>query len=487
MKKYIGFQLITCIIFFAGTLSESTAQIIDNIDHQRVRDGSKSQIDNVIIFIRHGRNQNIKPWNIAPGSVETICNTLADFFKTEKKNYPNLKEGRIKVFYISPEFERDLKIDQKTWTNRFSKTAKAIENAAKNYSSREIDFTRLNLPAATSYEGFKSWYCPQHSLISDACNNNIKVIEQNDAISHLKQRINSTTHPISIYILARSLSIGLSNRLVEHSTGRTKKVKENLKESLNNTKDDDFYNYYWLINRNKIAWENMSRVPISESSQGKCENISYNDNFKDELKKRSIFIGRYFAVSIAGSNDHVYFWWPNGTVSSGTTDNPTYYNSFYSGNLPQNKTLLSVSIAGSNDHVYYWWTDGTVSSGTTDNPTYYNTYYSANLPQNKLLISTGIAGSNDRVYYWWSDGTVSSGTTNNPTYYITYYSGNLPLDKILVGVGIAGSNDHVYYWWSDSTVSSGSTDNPTKYSTYYRANLPNTNVPSTPSGLKITR
>ena len=44
------------------------------------------------------------------------------------------------------------------------------------------------------------------------------------------------------------------------------------------------------------------------------------------------------------------------------------------------KDLIAVGIAGSNDYVYYWYSDGTVSSGTTDNPTKYRNFYPSNLP-----------------------------------------------------------------------------------------------------------
>ena len=90
------------------------------------------------------------------------------------------------------------------------------------------------------------------------------------------------------------------------------------------------------------------------------------------------------------------------------------------------KNLIAVGIAGSNDYVYYWYSDGTVSSGTTSEPTKYRDFYRCNLPPNKSLIAVGIAGSNDYVYYWYSDGTVSSGTTREPTKYRDFYPSNLP-------------------------------------------------------------
>ncbi len=62
-------------------------------------------------------------------------------------------------------------------------------------------------------------------------------------------------------------------------------------------------------------------------------------------------------------------------MSAGTTNKPRTYRDYYSANLPKNKRLIAVGIAGSNDHVYYWWSNGTVSAGTTSNPTAYRSYY----------------------------------------------------------------------------------------------------------------
>jgi len=51
------------------------------------------------------------------------------------------------------------------------------------------------------------------------------------------------------------------------------------------------------------------------------------------------------------------------------------------GNGPASKgKLTAVGIAGSNDHVYYWYSDGTVSSGTTNNPAKYRNFYRSNQP-----------------------------------------------------------------------------------------------------------
>ena len=198
-------------------------------------------------------------------------------------------------------------------------------------------------------------------------------------------------------------------------------------------------------------------------------------------------------IGIAGSNDHVYYFYSGGKVSVGTTSSPQKYKRTFNMNYPPRKQVITVGIAGTaqgkkcqsdgckkrlSDWVYYWYKDGTVSIGTTNNALAYGhmyranrrNYSSAHLPSGKTLIAAGIAGTNDHVYYWWSDGTVSSGTTSNPLRYRNYYRSNQPRNKTLIGVGIGG-NDHVYYFYTDGTVSSGSTDNPTKYRPYYKSGL----------------
>lgn len=177
-------------------------------------------------------------------------------------------------------------------------------------------------------------------------------------------------------------------------------------------------------------------------------------------------------VGIAGDN-HVYYWFDYSTertigkVCSGTTDNPEKYRTLRPFEFSPNKKIIGIAIAGFNDRVYYWYDDGTVSAGTSTNPTRYRNYYASNL--RKTLIGVAIAmGQNGHVYYWYSDGTVSSGTTGNPTKYRNYYASNL--DKSLIGVGIA-ADDHTYYWYRDGTVSAGTTNNPTRYRNYYQSNL----------------
>jgi filamentous hemagglutinin family protein len=126
------------------------------------------------------------------------------------------------------------------------------------------------------------------------------------------------------------------------------------------------------------------------------------------------------------SDDHVYVWYKDGTVSSGTSNDLYKHRGSYKYSLPTGKTpndIVSMGIA-SDDHVYVWYKDGTVSSGTSDDLDNYRPLYKYSLPAGKTpndIVSMDIA-SDDHVYVWYKDGTVSSGTSNNLDNYRAPYN-----------------------------------------------------------------
>ena len=70
-----------------------------------------------------------------------------------------------------------------------------------------------------------------------------------------------------------------------------------------------------------------------------------------------------------------------------------------------------MGIAGSNDHIYVWYKDGTVSSGSSRDLDKYKAPYAYTLPKGKSpqdIVGMGIAGSNDHIYVWYK---VSSGSS----------------------------------------------------------------------------
>ncbi len=184
----------------------------------------------------------------------------------------------------------------------------------------------------------------------------------------------------------------------------------------------------------------------------------------------------------------VYYWYADGMVSRGRSDNPVAYpvngQEYYPCTCPESKKIIATGIA-KNDRVYYWYEDNTTSVGTTDEPTKYMTYYPSNRDTARELIGVAIAG-NDRVYYWYRGGMnawVSIGTSNDPIKYSKNIcpanNGYCEADIIKktdgylnpIAVAIDGFYDTVYYWYPDQTVSSGTSVDATKYRNYYGSNL----------------
>lgn len=187
---------------------------------------------------------------------------------------------------------------------------------------------------------------------------------------------------------------------------------------------------------------------------------------------------RIVGIGIACSNDRVYVWYEDGTLSVGTSANLGAYQPYLPGHttytLPPGKTpldIVGISIA-SDDHVYAWYRDGTASSGTSSDLDKYRLPYSYSLAPGKSpgdVAGIGIACSNDHVYAWYKDGTVSSGKSSDLDQYRTPYTYTLPPGKgaaHLVGIDIAG-NDHVYAWYLDRTASSGTSANLIEYDAPY--------------------
>jgi hypothetical protein len=179
-------------------------------------------------------------------------------------------------------------------------------------------------------------------------------------------------------------------------------------------------------------------------------------------------------ISIACSNDHVYTWYSDGTVSVGTSENLSDYEAPHSYSMPFGKTpadIIEIGIAG-NDRVYTWYRDSTVSVGTSTDLDKYQPRHRFIVPKLEsaaLIVGIDIACSDDHVYAWYSNGHVSSGTSDNLGQYYENHrfqaSGRAPAS--VVGIGIAG-NDYVYAWFSDSMASSGTSEDFRRHRSPYR-------------------
>jgi hypothetical protein len=176
-------------------------------------------------------------------------------------------------------------------------------------------------------------------------------------------------------------------------------------------------------------------------------------------------------MSIACSNDKVYTWYSDSTVTVGTSENLAAYEAPHRYTLPYGKTpadIVEIGIA-STDHVYVWFNDRTVSSGTSTDLNKYQPRHPYKLDKTKQpkdVVGIDIACSDDRVYTWYDD-RIGIGTsedldkyTEGPSIAFGYFP--KPSERSYVGIGIA-RNDHVYAWFKNNTASSGTSRNMTTY------------------------
>ncbi|KAB2897674.1 MAG: hypothetical protein F9K40_12490 [Kofleriaceae bacterium] len=186
-------------------------------------------------------------------------------------------------------------------------------------------------------------------------------------------------------------------------------------------------------------------------------------------------IPKVLEMAIA-SDDHVYTWWEDGTVTAGTSYDLELYRARYPFTLPPGRTIADIRGIGiaSDDRVYTYYVDGTVSVGTTADldahvaPYDYDLAYKATgvRYQPNELLAIGISDE-DHVYAWYSDGYVSWGTSDNPGQQ-PRYSFSSPLDPDrdeLKGIDIA-NGDHTYAWYETGRASRGATWHLSEDDTY---------------------
>jgi len=144
------------------------------------------------------------------------------------------------------------------------------------------------------------------------------------------------------------------------------------------------------------------------------------------------------AIAIA-KDSRVYVWYDDGTRSVGTSTDldrhvpkGTCKDDDRSGcvALPGGKDILHVvgiGIAKSNDHVYVWYDDGAVSSGTSmDFDRYFGPRsYSTTTGSSYDVRGVGIA-ADDHVYAWFANGAASSGTSTDLGRYRASYAYSYP-------------------------------------------------------------
>lgn len=151
------------------------------------------------------------------------------------------------------------------------------------------------------------------------------------------------------------------------------------------------------------------------------------------------------AVSMA-KDGKVYSWWDHCVVIDGNEEctlrraigTPTDLGKYSGGvsaeavQMPDKyhgrDEIVGIGIAKSNDHVYIWFEDGTYSSGTSTNFTFYEgleTFTPAAGCKPYEIRGMDIA-KNDHVYAWCNNGKASAGMSHDLDKYLAPYAYTIP-------------------------------------------------------------
>ncbi len=165
-------------------------------------------------------------------------------------------------------------------------------------------------------------------------------------------------------------------------------------------------------------------------SVGNSTNLTANQSPRSFEVAEGKTLQDLHAIAI-NPDSHVYAWYKDGTFSIGNSrdldarrpimldgdGDPTEYVSMPVGSDGDRKSMhdvVGIGIAKSNSHVYTWYLDGTMSSGTSLNFNHYfsNETYSSPVVNGQewryQIRGMGIA-ANDRIYSWASTGKAFAG------------------------------------------------------------------------------
>ena len=179
-------------------------------------------------------------------------------------------------------------------------------------------------------------------------------------------------------------------------------------------------------------------------------------------------VGRDVAgMAIAGSDDHVYVWYRDGTASSGTSRRLDVYRTPYQFAPAAGQSASSIvgtAIAKSNDWSYVWHSNGQVSAGSTGDHDSRRASYNYQIPGERQpgnIVGMAISIA-DHVFTWYDDGKYTEGSSDNLGRYGTPVSYTLAPGygpENVLGMAMTGSNNWVYVWYDDGYMSAGSPNN----------------------------
>lgn len=168
-------------------------------------------------------------------------------------------------------------------------------------------------------------------------------------------------------------------------------------------------------------------------------------------------------MAIAKSNDHVYIWSDDGTVTSGTSNDLDEYRNGYAYSVPPGYAFTDIVAVGirPGDDVIAWYDNGRYSIGHSDDLDAVAGTAAYTLPPGKTpadLLGADVL-PDGRVVSWYDDGTYAIGTpadldASGAGY--TWYAATGKTRAEVIGVGLASTN--LAYVWYDDTDGDASRD-----------------------------
>lgn len=154
--------------------------------------------------------------------------------------------------------------------------------------------------------------------------------------------------------------------------------------------------------------------------------------------------------------------------------------------------IVDSAIAKSDDRVYVWYRDGTVSSGRGEELMVHRTPEPYALPSGRTpadIVGLAIDAAGDRVHAWYRDGTKSIGNSRDLGAHAAPSAYTLPPGQSPESiVGMAMSPDgRVHAWYADGSTSVGSADDLDALAAPTRYTLADDGGPETLAGLGIAR
>lgn len=256
----------------------------------------ENDIDNALVFIRHGRNSFTPEWNLLPDQDLRICVNMAEWYARDwgKRFCGKTDAEHTTIRFLEPIYETDLPVDQVPQTDRFRQTAFALQNGLVSpaggcpYPASSMNTSKMNviqIPVATSVPGMKDLIARfkkegktrKQMIWQDSLQDQEETFAEMISLIEEGQEAGVTVNrfekpKINAYVLSRSvlwqLARDLSKRVVAFGyldrEVREAFFKEIDSEFKKGSRDEDyFYDSYWVVLRAGTYWVRYETVRLS--------------------------------------------------------------------------------------------------------------------------------------------------------------------------------------------------------------------------------